>query len=56
MFDALFHQIAQFNYAYPHVSEFIKDKLQCLENFDRIELIFLKCGVMLAKCTCNDSH
>ncbi len=44
----------KFNVAYPQIS--VKDKLQCRENFDRIEPISPKCGVMLAKCPCNDSY
>jgi hypothetical protein len=33
----------------------IKDKLDCLDNFDRIEPLPIKCGEMVAVCSCNDS-
>jgi hypothetical protein len=54
LFDALFHRTVQFTFDYPQIS--IKDTLQCLEHFDRIEPISSKCGVMLSKCTFNDSY
>ncbi len=37
LFYSLFHRTAQFKVDYPLIS--IKEKLQCPENFDRIELI-----------------
>jgi hypothetical protein len=43
-----------FNVEYPQIT--IADKLQCLENFDRIDPLPVKCGVMLAKSICNDSY
>ncbi len=48
--SALFHHTDTFNVAYPHI--IIAEKLRCLENFDRIDPLSHKCGVMLAKCTC----
>jgi hypothetical protein len=53
----LFHHTDAFNVEYPQLT--IADKLQCLENFDRIDPLFGKTGVsgvMLAKCTCTDSY
>jgi hypothetical protein len=54
VYSALFHHTDTFNVAFPHIT--IADKLQRLENFDRIDPLSHKCGVMLAKCTCNDSY
>jgi hypothetical protein len=54
VFHALFHRTDTFNDEYPDMT--IADKLQCMENFDRVDPLQYKCGVMLAKCTCNASY
>ncbi len=44
--NELFHHTDAFNVEYPQLT--IADKLQCLENFDRIDPLSQKCGVMMA--------
>jgi hypothetical protein len=56
VYNALFHHTDTFNVAYRDPQITIAGKLQCLENFDRIDPLPLKCGVMLTKCSCNDSN
>jgi hypothetical protein len=54
MYKDLFQCTDAFNVEYPQITN--ADKLQCLENFDRIDPLPYKCGVMLAKRTCNDTY
>ena len=54
VYHEFFHNTANFNVEFPQLT--VKDKLDCMENFDRVEPLSVKCGEIIAKCTCRDSY
>ena len=56
-YSSLFHRTAEFN-TLPEYDERmgIEDKLDALEDFDRIQPMATKIGALEARCTCSDSY
>ena len=54
VYSQLFHNTDDFNVDFPMLT--LKDKLDCMERFDRVAPLSVKCGEMVANCTCNNSY
>ena len=55
-YSSLFHRTAEFNTLDEYESTDIEDKLDALEDFDRIQPMATKCCALEARCTCSDSY
>jgi hypothetical protein len=55
-YSSLFHSTAEFNTLPEYEYKEIEDKLDALEDFDRIQPMATKCGALEARCTCLDSY
>ena len=56
MYSDLFHCTAQFNTLPEYEHKDLKDKLDALEDFDRIQPMATKYSDLKAKCACSDCY